>query len=45
MVLVQKGVTAVTMSPIQDALAAQTLCIWHHGPLKEMVNNARLKLP
>ena len=31
----QKGVTAVTMSPTQDALAAQTLCIWHHGPLKE----------
>ena len=34
MVLVQKGVTAVTMSPTQDALVILTLCIWHHGPLK-----------
>ena len=34
MVLVQKGVTAVTMSPTQDALVTLILCIWHHGPLK-----------
>ena len=31
------------MSPTQDALAAQTLCIWHHGQLKRKGQQCQTK--